>query len=744
MNLSGKSFTITEYKLLGYGLNFIPAKPIFNKTDVIKDIDAFSRKIKLRAHFDADTPERSDLQKKFHLTNKSWEPSNVHHTVSTFLEKFRNDTIAELNKAKPNPARNLSAMEQNALDCLKDRSDIIISKADKGGATVIMDVKDYIDEANRQLNDSNFYRKLDEDPTETHLNLVNNAIDTLQRQKHIDQKLAEGLKLSSAKTPKFYMLPKIHKEGNPGRPVVSSIECHTSKISEYVDHILQPIVEETPSYVKDTTDFIKKLNACGNEIDGNTYLVTLDVKSLYTKIPNDEGIRANRTFLARAGKAVLIPVVTKFLWLILTLNNFIFNGMNYLQTNGASMGTKCAPNYANLFMAHFEEMFIYPRIRGKALLYLRYIDDIFLIWKGTKEELVNFITEINTVHESIKFDVNYSTSNVNFLDTTVTINPDHSIKTSLYQKPTDRHNFLHQKSYHPSSTKKSLPYSQALRIRRICSSPDDERTALEKLKEQFAARGYKYAEVQQAIDRAKTKNREDLLSPAAKEKRNIPLTLVTTFNKSLPNMKNVLAENWALLSINRELSKKFRTEPLIAYRRNPNLRQLLGGNKIENGQVVKRTQNKLGKCSPCKINLAYKCCRQIKKTSTFKNRFSGKEFKIFHNVNCKDRNVLYLLECLKCNGKAYVGKTETPMNLRMNGHRSDSNNRRKLAVDIHFGQPGHNFERDARFTIIEKIKKSNLQNEELTNLLLRREDFWMVKLQTIEPNGFNQGLNFAE
>ena len=728
---------------MGYGLNFIPAKPIFNKTDTVKDIEAFSRKIKLRAHFDADAPVRSDIEKKFHLTNKSWEPSNTHHTVSTFLEKFKKEAIAELNKAKPNSAQNLTTKEQEALECLKERSDIIISKADKGGATVIMGVKEYITEADRQLNDRNFYRQLAEDPTNRHLDLVNNAIDTLHRQKHIDQKLAEGLKLPAAKTPKFYLLPKIHKEGNPGRPVVSSIECHTSRISEYVDHHLQPIVEETQSYVKDTNDFIKKLNSCRDDIDENTILVTMDVKSLYTNIPNDEGVRATRTFLSRAGKAVLIPVITKFLWLILTLNNFIFNGKNYLQTNGASMGTKCAPNYANLFMAHFEEIFIYPRIRGKTLLYLRYIDDIFLIWKGTKQELEEFIMEINSVHDTVKFDVNFSSSSVNVLDTTVTITPDHSIKTSLYQKPTDRHNFLHQKSYHPSSTKKSLPYSQALRIRRICSSPNDESAALVKLKEQFTARGYKETEVQEAIERAMTKNREELLQPTTKSDV-IPLTLVTTYNKTLPNLRNILATNWEVLSINEEIGKKFNNKPLIAYRRNPNLRELLGGNRIENGRVVKpkRKGNRLGKCSPCKVNLAYKCCRQIKATSTFRNRFTGKEYRIFDRVNCKDGKVIYLLECMKCNGKPYVGKTEPPMNLRMNGHRSDAKKGDKLAVDTHFSQPGHNFERDARFTIIEKVKKSNLSQEELTNLLLRREDFWMERLQTIQPHGFNSGLNF--
>ena len=592
------------------------------------------------------------------------------------------------------------------------------------------------------MDDKNYYRTLNSDPTKNHLELVNNAIDTLQKYNHIDDKLAAGLKMSEARTPQLYLLPKIHKDGNPGRPVVSSIECHTSKISEFVDHHLQPVVQGTTSYVKDTNDFINKLNTCSKDIDGDTILVTMDVKSLYTNIPNDEGVRAARTFLGRASKGVLIPVITKFLWLILTLNNFIFNGINYLLTNGASMGTKCASNYANLFMAYFEETFIYPRINGKSILYLRYIDDIFLIWKKSRQELEAFIVEINSVHKTIKFDVNFSQSHVNFLDTAVTITPDHAIKTSLYQKPTDRHNFLHHKSYHPSSTKKALPYSQSLRIKRICSSAEDYQLAITALKEQFKARGYNDTLVNDAVQRATEKDRSELLQPKRKEKKNTPLTLVTTFNKTLPNLKTIIAENWNMLEINANISQKFKNKPLVAYRRNPNLKQILGGHKLENGKVVRHLKKTDGKCTPCRANLGNKCCRQMKSTSIFKNRHNHKEYQIFHNVNCKDRNVIYLLECMKCNGKAYVGKSEPPMHLRINGHRSDAKKNNKLSVDTHFLQPGHNFERDAKFTIIEKIKRTDLSGTHLTNLLLRREDFWMKKLGTIESDGFNTGLNY--
>ena len=71
---------------------------------------------------------------------------------------------------------------------------------------------------------------------------------------------------------------------------------------------------------------------------------------------------------------------------------------------GCAMGTICASSNANIFMANFEAEHIYPYIKEKSLLYLRYIDDIFMIWKGTKVELITFIKELNDKHKTIKFD----------------------------------------------------------------------------------------------------------------------------------------------------------------------------------------------------------------------------------------------------------------------------------------------------------------------------------------------------
>ena len=132
------------------------------------------------------------------------------------------------------------------------------------------------------------------------------------------------------------------------------------------------------------------------------------------------------------------------------------------------MGTKCAPTYASLFMGRFEETHILPWIKDKILLYVRYIDGIFFIWKGSKQELLKFFEEINLKHPTIKFDFEFSKKTTNFLDPKVVISG-RKLSTSIYTKPTDRKAYLHSTFFLPKSTKESRAYSQATRLRQICT-----------------------------------------------------------------------------------------------------------------------------------------------------------------------------------------------------------------------------------------------------------------------------------
>ena len=90
-----------------------------------------------------------------------------------------------------------------------------------------------------------------------------------------------------------------------------------------------------------------------------------------------------------------------------------------------------------------------------------------------------------------------------------------------------------------------------------------------------------------------------------------------------------------------------------------------------------------------------------------------------------------------------MGKVETQgTNKRVNIHRNDANRPDSIAIDRLFSELGHDFNRDFRIIVIEEITKKNLTKDQMRELLLRREDFWILKLGTLHPRGFNDKLNY--
>ena len=195
---------------------------------------------------------------------------------------------------------------------LQSRNDIVITDSNKGGGAVILDVEDYVKEAERQLNIKENYRKIIYEPTTANNETIHKVISRFQKENLPSKNISEGVKTENPKTPHFYLKPKVHKKSNPGRPVISSKNFHTSKISEYANYHLQPIVKDIPSYVQDTTDFLRKINQI-DFVPDNSYLLSLDVKSLSTNIPNAEGIRSVKTPLEKYSKRTAsTKVITTF------------------------------------------------------------------------------------------------------------------------------------------------------------------------------------------------------------------------------------------------------------------------------------------------------------------------------------------------------------------------------------------------------------------------------------------------
>ena len=229
--------------------------------------------------------------------------------------------------------------------------------------------------------------------------------------------------ITNAKSPtnSSFLYPYKDSQTKPiRRPIISGCDSPIERISSFVDYLLQPIAKVQESYLKDTTDFLNfKEN---KKVAKDTMLVSMDVTSLYTNIPQEEGI----TIVCKTYEKFHLnkpPIPTLYLRdmlrLILKENSFHFNGKNYLQTHGTEMGTKMAVSFANIFMA-VVEIEIISRSHLKPLTWKRYIDDVFSLWNTlNKGEISTFIELANNYHPTIKFTAEISDTEITFLDTCI-------------------------------------------------------------------------------------------------------------------------------------------------------------------------------------------------------------------------------------------------------------------------------------------------------------------------------------
>ena len=230
------------------------------------------------------------------------------------------------------------------------------------------------------------------------------------------------------------------------------------------------------------------------------------------------------------------------------------------------------------------------------------------------------------------------------------------------------------------------------------------------LKNDFIKRGYEQTFIQNQFDRISTRERNSLLQPKKNTNTYNRVPLVITYNKTLPNLKEILLKHWGLLQINQTIRTAFEEKSIIAYRRNKNLCDLIGSNKIINSKKaikIKEAESN-GKSTPCFTRRDNLCCKQIIKTETFSSFRTGQTFRIFHQLNCKSYGIIYLLQCQICLIQ-YIGKSETPFNIRLNNHRKDAKDtksKNNILACKHFQEPNHEFQKHAKFTLIEKISKN--------------------------------------
>ena len=102
-------------------------------------------------------------------------------------------------------------------------------------------------------------------------------------------------------------------------------------------------------------------------------------------------------------------------------------------------------------------------------LWLRFIDDIFMIWKYGEQQLRRFLNSLNHHHPTIMLTYTMNENEIAFFDTIVYRSPNHRLYIMIYHKPTDQKYYLHYHSAHSRNQKESIAYRLLMRCRRICT-----------------------------------------------------------------------------------------------------------------------------------------------------------------------------------------------------------------------------------------------------------------------------------
>ena len=190
------------------------------------------------------------------------------------------------------------------------------------------------------------------------------------------------------------------------------------------------------------------------------------------------------------------------------------------------MGTKMGPNYANLLVG-FAEKQIFEQYTDPIPDYLcRYIDDCVGTASCSRGEFECFINYVNNFHPAFQFTWEISETSVSFLYIQVSINGNR-LTTSVFYKPTDSHSYLLYSSSHPNHTKQSIPFSQFLCLRRLCSEDEDFQSNSLEMREFFVQRGYPTSLLDTAFSKASQIPRSETLSNS--------VTNVTDHNRTPPS-----------------------------------------------------------------------------------------------------------------------------------------------------------------------------------------------------------------
>ena len=555
--------TTDERSLLSKNLKSVPLRSTVNEFQVKHDAEEFFRCLRFKAHFqnrmvkpasndytstltstdscndsidfhfpsfdnyldssysDKEDSFTSKLTKNLFPTKSGWTPPDARFSSLDLYIYTCRDQISKINfRSKLNYSK-LTLAELTTIRSLRKRKDIIIKQADKGGFVVVWRRDLYLKEGLSQLenspNSSLFFSKVKRNP----INSFNKTIIITIKDEIEANNLpgnATSLVHLYPRAPTFDMLPKIHRQQTPipGCPIVSSISCPTLQIAKFLDTTLSPFVEQQPTYIKDSNHAISIFSTFRFQGE-HCFLFLMDIKLLYTSMPHEDGLIALRHFLdQRPDPELPINTLICLAELVLQKIFFSFNGSFYVQKSSVAMGSNLGRSFACLFVSYQEEK-VFQSYEGPILEdFKRFVDDGIGAISMPCSDLERFISFVCNFHPTLQFEYQISSSCLSFLDIQLQITNNH-INTSIFYKETDSHSYLYNDSSHSPKCITSIPFSELLCLRRICSNHDDFNTKANEMSTFFSNCNYSQNTIQSAINRISKISQAEALQPRPKQ-----------------------------------------------------------------------------------------------------------------------------------------------------------------------------------------------------------------------------------
>ena len=208
-------------------------------------------------------------------------------------EELRGE-IKQLLMKKHTIKPNIHKEEYQALKQLKKDNTRMVLTADKGVSIVVMDREENIQKSDELLKEPN-YKIIQTDPTTKYRNKLISLLKSIKSEGGIDDNTYKRLYPTAAAPPKYYWLHKIHRQGMPLRPIISSIGSVTYATAQELSRILKPLVSRSPHHVMNDLEFLESIR--GIQLLPEECMVSYDVEALFTSVPVESAISIIRKLL---------------------------------------------------------------------------------------------------------------------------------------------------------------------------------------------------------------------------------------------------------------------------------------------------------------------------------------------------------------------------------------------------------------------------------------------------------------